>query len=403
MAIYQRTNGGPWQVDFRYKDPKTGKSKRFRRTTGITIKKDALKLERRWKREAQSHGSENNQPSNVSATKMGTPFSGAAKRFVDDYARVHNKPSEVTNKLQIIKNHLHPFFRHMPVETIRRRDIDAYIASKKRGGLHTKTLNNHIGVMSRMFNCFVEWELIQVSPMNGVKKLKTPEATFDFYTGEETNLFLNECHKSEPFWRPFFVTAFNTGMRLGELAALRWDDVDFERDLIHVRRNLYRGHEGTPKGGRNRQIPMNQLLKNVLQKHYQTNKKNPRVFLSLQGTDLTVNSHRRSFERIIKKAGLKRIRFHDVRHSFASQLVMNGVILSVVQELLGHSTIAMTERYSHLAPGLTHDAVKTLMGSLVIKNGSQSGHNPVTQGKNGESLDTSNKEKARKYKDLRAG
>lgn len=398
MAIYQRTKGGPWQVDFRYREPETGRTKRFRRTTGTTIKKEALILERQWKQEAQNHGAEN-QPSNVST---GTPFSGATKRFMDDYARVHNKPSEVTNKLQIIRNHLHPFFRHRPIEEIKRRDIDTYLALKKREGLHTKTLNNHIGVMSRMFNCFVEWELIPASPMNGVKKLKTPEATFDFYTKEETERFLEECLKSESFWHPFFTTAFNTGMRLGELAALRWGDVDFEHGLIHVRRNLYRGHEGTPKGGRNRQIPMNQFLRIVLLDHYDKNKNNPRVFLSLQGTDLTVNSHRRSFERIIKKAELKRIRFHDVRHSFASQLVMNGVILSVVQKLLGHSTIAMTERYSHLAPGMTHEAVNTLVEGLVIQNGSHFGHTLVTRKITNEFSDTPENEKARKFNNLRA-
>ena len=81
---------------------------------------------------------------------------------------------------------------------------------------------------------------------------------------------------------------------------------------------------------------------------------------------------------------------------------MNGVILSVVQKLLGHSTIAMTERYSHLAPGMTHDAVNTLVGSLVIQNGSQSGHILVTLDENEEFPGASEKEIARKHKGLRA-
>jgi site-specific recombinase XerD len=85
------------------------------------------------------------------------------------------------------------------------------------------------------------------------------------------------------------------------------------------------------------------------------------VFLAKRGTPLTRNSMRDPMERACKKAGLRCLRFHDIRHSFASQLVMNGQPLKAVQELLGHSTIQMTEVYSHLSPNVNHEAIGTLL------------------------------------------
>ena len=405
MAVFQKYENGNWYITIRYRDPTTGKTKRFRRSTGPgTTKRQAQKLEQEWRRELEVLGAQIRgapvQGQNESSKSAA--FSGLAKRFIDDYAMVQNKPSEVAGKMQIIKNHLFPFFGHKPIHEIRRRDIDTFVALKKREDLHPKTINNILGTLRRLFNFAVEWELISHSPMKGAKNLKVPDDTFDFYSTEETDLFLAECQKSELNWYPFFVTAFNTGMRLGELSALRWQDIDFEHNVIHVRKSVWRGHEGTPKGGKNRQIPMNQQLRQVLWNHSEGKDESDYAFRSNSGIPVNENTHRKPFARIINRTELKRIRFHDVRHSFASQLVMNGVPLRMVQQLLGHSTIAMTERYSHLTPDATHDAVRTLTGGLVNSDATKSGPYLAPIGKNEKVLQSPDKEKARKYKDLRA-
>jgi len=190
------------------------------------------------------------------------------------------------------------------------------------------------------------------------------EASFDFYDEGATRRFLDECLRSEQSWHPFFATAFMSGMRLGELAALKWSDVDLEHGIIQVRRSLWREKEGSTKSGRNRYVPVNLFLAEVLKRHGRGKEPNARVFLSGSHDTLTCNSHRKPFARVINRANLKRIRFHDVRHSFASQLVMKGVPIRVVQELLGHSTVQMTERYSHLAPSATREAVEVLGGDF---------------------------------------
>ncbi|MCC6158873.1 MAG: site-specific integrase [Deltaproteobacteria bacterium] len=333
----------------------------FRRTIGRVTKNEAERLRLKWMREAERLGCVPEfEPPAPAASPGDVPFSAFAKRFVDDHARVFNKPSTVTAKVAMIKNHLAPYFQHRPMNSIRRRDVEEFVAAKVQEGLSPKSVNNLWGTLSRLLRAAVEWEVIDRSPMLGVRKLKLSDPSFDFYDEDETRRFLDECLRSEPKWHPFFAAAFMTGARLGELAALRWGDIDLERGIVLIRRAIWRGCEGSTKSGRNRYVPINAFLADVLARHRRGKDPNGRVFLSGIDDTLTCNSHRKPFARVIKRADLKRIRFHDLRHSFASQLVMRGTPLRVVQELLGHATVQMTERYSHLYPTATRDAVEAL-------------------------------------------
>jgi len=115
---------------------------------------------------------------------------------------------------------------------------------------------------------------------------------------------------------------------------------------------------------------MDRSLADVLAEHRGRAGADDHVFLANSGEPLTENSHRKTFARIIERAGLKRIRFHDVRHSFASQLVIRGEPIVHVQKLLGHASVQMTERYAHLAPEATRESVKALAAGLVLDDGS---------------------------------
>ena len=399
MSVFQKYKNGNWYVEFWYQEAVTKKRKRFRHSTGAGItKKQAEKLERQWKENLEKFGSmEPPAQKTTESRKQGVPFSGFAKKFIEDYAKVRNKPSEVKSKLSIIRNHLYPFFGDTSITQIDRKQIDMFIAAKKRAGASPKTINNLLGTLSRMFNLAIEWGYLDRSPMIGVKKLKEAEPGFDFYTAEETLKFLAECRRSEPYWYPYFVAAFNTGMRLGELSGLKRCDVDFDQNVIHVRRNLWHGQEGTPKGGKNRQIPMNTQLRDTLEAHCEGLKPDDRVFEAKRGTELTRNSQRNPFFRIIEKANLKRIRFHDIRHTFASQLVINKVPLRAVQQLLGHADIRMTERYSHLTHEATQEAVDTLTGGLVNEGETNPAPHLPPIVNLAEYRETQKQEKARNY------
>jgi len=271
---------------------------------------------------------------------------------------VYNKPSTQASHRMVIREHLFPFFRHTPLREIEREDILRFIAQQRKKTLSAKTINNQLTTLRKMLNCAVDWGYLARSPMQGVKQLKEERTGFDFYTEEETQRFLDICQETEPFWYPFFLCATTTGMRLGELRALRWKDFHFDSNVILVQRSVWRHHEGTTKSGKERQIPLHPTLRETLA----TRRGRPKdfVFRTRQGKPLTRNSMRKPFRRIQQGAGLQQIRFHDLRHSFASQLVMKGVPIRVVQELLGHSTIQMTEIYSHLAPNVNQDAIEKL-------------------------------------------
>ena len=153
--------------------------------------------------------------------------------------------------------------------------------------------------------------------------------------------------------QPVVLLAVNTGLRRGELFSLTWVDVDLGRAILTIR-----GH--TAKSGTTRHVPLNAEALDVLRRwKAQTGAQGNLVFPAEDGERL--NNVRKSWAGVLKAAGIRDFRFHDLRHHFASRLVMAGVDLYVVKELLGHSSIQMTERYSHLAPEHKAAAVARLV------------------------------------------
>ncbi|HIA00863.1 MAG TPA: site-specific integrase, partial [Myxococcales bacterium] len=153
-------------------------------------------------------------------------------------------------------------------------------------------------------------------------------------------------------------TALRTGLRRGELMALRWEDVDLKASKLFVRRNVWRGQITTPKNGRMREVPLSPEAVRVLRGH--RHMRSELVFCNEDGSMVGRKQMRNIVPRVCRRAGLRRVQWHVLRHSFASQLVLAGVPLKAVQELLGHRDIKMTMRYAHMAPSALSDAVSKL-------------------------------------------
>ena len=402
MAVRRRKDSRAYMIDIYYHN-ENGKLKRSRRSAGIGVSlKEAQKLERRMKKELERKGFRIVAEKKVGVEKTHQPekiaaFSGFAYYWFENYCRANNKLSEQHSKEMILRIHLVPFFEDQELREIEPEQITAYIAEKKGSGLSDKTINNHLAVLRKFLNTAKEWGYIEHNPMSGIKALKTAPSSFGFYTEDERDRFLAVCQEQEPYWYPFFLTSFLTGMRLGEMCALTWKDINFDSSSIRVSSSVWQGHRGTPKSGRSRAIPLHSRLKEVLLN--QKGRPDELIFKAKRGTPLTRNSVRKPFRRIQEAAGLRRIRLHDIRHSFASQLIMNGQPMKVVQELLGHSDIRMTDIYSHLAPSMNQDAVE---GLLSAKNEPKSRHSVGTVIDLGEFSETPEIEKARKHKGLRA-
>jgi|HubBroStandDraft_6_1064221.scaffolds.fasta_scaffold132608_1 integrase len=200
------------------------------------------------------------------------------------------------------------------------------------------------------------------------KKILTTPATL-YMTREEAQRFLESSKALRPDRYPLFLTALRSGLRLGELIALQWDDIQFGQSggdsnrYILVRRNYNHREFTTPKSNKPRRVDMSRDLRRVLAdlRDAATLKAFERgepeipglVFPSTTGSTLNgVNVYHRDFLPCVKAAGLRRITFHALRHSYASHLIQFGASLSYVKEQMGHSSIQVTaDIYGHLVPG----------------------------------------------------
>ncbi len=176
-----------------------------------------------------------------------------------------------------------------------------------------------------------------------------------------------------------------TGMRRGELLALQWGDIDWNSNQISVRRSIYRGEFVNPKSRNSiRRIVMSPILRQSLERHRLLGRKSELglIFSNEHGLPLDPeNLIKREFHPALDRAGLRRIRFHDLRHSYASLLISQGENIKFIQSQLGHASATTTlDRYGHLIPNLENDAArrldKTVFGSFVRKLL----ENPVSEG-----------------------
>jgi integrase len=292
-------------------------------------------------------------------------FSGFAAHWMSLHVETECKPSVVRRYESIIRVHLLPFFGDQQIATIDWHRVTEFKAANARAispetgrPLSRKTVNEHIAVLSSMFERAVEWRYLRMNPCRGVRRLKVPPTTFKFYVRQQSEAFLAAALRVEPKWYAFFLVGFRTGLRLGEIIALEWGDLDLVTGQLHVRRSRTRNKTTPPKGGRERIVEMSPAVVAALKEHRHLN--GDLVFPQADGSHVTRDIVKHPYGRVIRAAALPAIRIHDMRHSFASQLVIAGVPLKAVQELLGHTDIKMTMRYAHLAPGAKTDYVRVL-------------------------------------------
>lgn len=338
-----------WMVDIDYQ-PLTGESRRIRRKAPVQTKRGAEQYEREL-RQALADGTLERKEEALECPTLAV----FETEFIDNYARVHNTPGEVETKQGIFKRYLTPTLGHLKLDAITTRKIERLKAKLMTRGLNPKTVNNAIGVLGKCLRWAHEIELLDSVPK--IRKLKAPPTKFDFLTFDEADKLLKAAEYN-PEWHAMIFIALRTGLRFGELSELRWSDIDLTNGVLMVSRSHSRGHTGPPKSGKFREIQLSDQTIEFLKQHRHL--KGELVFCKDDGGR---HIHRRAdvaLKRCCKYAELRPIGWHTLRHTFASHLVMRGARLKEVQELLGHSTIEMTMRYSHLTPDVKRDAVALL-------------------------------------------
>jgi integrase len=167
--------------------------------------------------------------------------------------------------------------------------------------------------------------------------------------------------------KTMILIALRTGLRLGELRGLRWEDVDLQAGRIRVAQSIVyvkrMGEPGrdvvtTPKSHKAREVPLSDEARAALRLHRHL--RGPLVFCDADGKPVAFQPIQKLLRKALRRAKLRPLGWHALRHTFASHLTMRGVPLKVIQELLGHASITVTMRYAHLMPGITRDAVQLL-------------------------------------------
>jgi integrase len=204
-----------------------------------------------------------------------------------------------------------------------------------------------MAILGHMLSKAVEWGMLENSPFKKGKRLMFKENNhrLRFLTDAEVESLIKAC---SPHLRPIVEVALLTGMRRGELLGLKWEQI--RNDYIYLT---------DTKSGKARQIPINDRLAEVFKDvRREKQLKSPYVFCDSQGRRFF--EVKRSFASACRRTGLEDFRFHDLRHTFASHLVMKGASIKAVQELLGHADLKMTMRYAHLSQTHLKEAVAML-------------------------------------------
>lgn len=354
-------------VDYELAD---GKRERVRKVAPVQTRRGAEEYERQI-RQALLDGSYFQTDEKREARKVPT-FGEFKDRFLT-YSDVNNKPSTTYAKRWMLRLHLAPFFGGMRLDRVGPAEIETFKAQKLGEKQSKKSINNMLTALRKMLNLAVEWDELQRAP-----KVKGFKFKNDFIT-EEQFLGFEEADRvtkaAAPEWRTFIILALKTGLRVGELLALKWEDLDLVAGQLVVRRTLWQSQEGPPKGGRNRTVPLSDEALAALKAHRHL--KSAYVFCEPNGRRLTHSRVKDVVPSTCKKALLaKRLTAQGLRHTFASHLVMRGVSLKAVQELLGHESIEMKLRYAHLSPDVKRDAVQSLDAPAASSNGNLTATEP---------------------------
>jgi integrase len=262
-----------------------------------------------------------------------------------------------------LKLHILPVLGNYRIDEIKRKDLKAFFDKLLSEGMASSTVSLVRSPISGVLSHALDSELIDNNPLSGLKLDKKNNALqIEPLSKEDVGLLLESIKVYEGgIYYPSILCALRTGMRIGEIKALEWEDLDFENRLIEVKHSCRRGRITKPKNGKSRRVDMTphlaETLKNlrVSQMRYTLQKGRPFsdwVFANSRGNMLTYKAFRKALTGCLKKAGLRKIRIHDLRHTYATIRLLSGHNIGDISYQLGHSSIKITyDTYGHWMPG----------------------------------------------------
>lgn len=301
-------------------------------------------------------------------------FSFFTEKWMSEKVKLQLAPSSQAAYEIYLRLHLLPVLESVKMKGISLQHAHRVVLAMRSKKLTPQTINSAIGTLQGILNEAVNWGYLHRNPLATFKPLKEEPRAETFWLASEIDQFLRANLRSPLY--PLWVVALNTGMRRGEIGALKWDRVSFQRKQIEVTRSVSRyGLVERTKTRIKRVVPMNDIVLRTLWPLWQS-QRSEFVFSREEGKPLNMHHIYRDFCNAQKAAGIiNQIRFHDVRHTFASHFMMNGGNLYDLQKILGHTNSKMTERYAHLSPTHLEKAIQVVSFGTALE-GIASEENP---------------------------
>ena len=328
----------------RYRD---GSGKRVKRSTGTTDQREAGELEAKWRLEARQE--------RLWGIQRSFTFDELMLRYIRETQGIKRSAER---DVWTVKQ-LQRFFSGRVLQKLRRGEVREYCALRRSNGVKGATINRELGLFSAAINrARVDWDWDIPNPVQGIREQES-EGRRVFLTAEQFAALVAaaEGQKRAPYLADLIALAVMTGCRKGELLGLEWSRVDLHANAIRL------GAADT-KAGKGRLVPINSHARAALLRRF-----NFRATYCPDGRWVIcgkdgerVRSVKSSFRHACGTVGLVGFRFHDLRHTCGSWLAQAGVPEGHIAQVLGHSTVRMTERYAHLAPANARAAVEKLEG-----------------------------------------
>lgn len=306
------------------------------------------------------------------------------KEWLESYKKYTIKQSSYTRYSNVVNRHLVPQLGHYELKNLRTDIIQGYVkATIEENKIAVSTVRGHIVILSAALKQAKKEGIIDKNPCEDIilpKKLIKKPVYLDVKEAQKLETVLRNSRDHKKSTAVLF--ALKTGIRLGELAALKWKDVDFGEQVIHISDSVQRVKnseksstktkmvfEGTKSYSSNRIIPMNPEIYELLYQYYETMKHKGNfsetfVFTNRKNSFIDPRVYQLYFRHILKKAGIRHVNFHALRHTFATHAASKNMQISVLSRILGHSNVGLTlQLYVHVLSGQEQQEMLKLSAS----------------------------------------
>lgn len=378
MAVTKRPgkDGMKYRVTVDYPtDPVTGKRKQ--RTETFRTKKEGESREREWLTEIE-------RGTAVDGTKM--TLGEYLQHWLESSVRHTVRQSTYTSYAHLVKNHLVPSLGSIPLQKLQAIQVQAFYGEKlhggradgEKGGLSPRTVRYLHTVLREALHQAVKWGMVARNVCDATDPPRAVRPQVTAWAKDEARTFLAMAEHDA--WNPLWLIALTTGLRRGELLAIRWQDVDLAKGTLHIRQSLnavggQRYFEAPKTAAGRRVVALSGESVTALKAHrVRQNERrlqsaswqhNDLVFTGSDGGPLWPDNVSHRFNALVAKAEVTRIRLHDLRHTHATLLLKEGVHLKIVSERLGHTGIQITaDVYSHVTPDMQQGAAQRIDDAL---------------------------------------